>query len=263
MSTPNRPSTPVAQAASTPTGGSWRHPRMDEISRRQQTASFTDRNVKKASWNVLGIVLLWYIETTLRSSFPKVLKEGSLSSYVTYFCYGLVLILGYNTYLAVSPAMRTPDDLSDIPLTPAQRKLLGLPPTSKPPTPGSQYSTPPRIARTPTPSASPINMMESFSNSPRSGNPKSGSVSGSPFSPGQSSYVQKAVGGAGFDGSRRQSYGSPSPLGPAGSRGNISIMEMPSTPTPLASKGTSVGLNNRWLYEKGRRNSGNAKILGS
>jgi len=88
-------------------------------------------------------------------------------------------------------------------------------------------------------------------------------MAGSPFSPGQSPFIQKAVGGAGFDGSRRHSYGSPSPLGPAGSRANITLPETPSTPTPLAGKGASVGLNNRWLYEKGRRNSGNARIFAS
>ena len=177
--------------------------------------------------------------------------------------HGIQLTLTYNILVAFWPLLRTPDDLSDIPLTPAQRKLLGLPPTSKPPTPGSQYSTPPRVARTPTPSGSPANKIGSFSNSPLSGSPKSGSVKGSPYSPAQSPFLQKAVGGAGFDGSRRHSYGSSSPLGPTGSRANVTLPEMPSTPTPLAGKGASIGLNNRWLYEKGRRNSGNARIFAS
>lgn len=86
----------------------------------------------------------------------------------------------------------------------------------------------------------------------------SGSMAGSPFSPGASPLLQKAMGGAGLNGSRRHSYGSPSPLGPGGSRMNG--FETPGTPSP-ASKGASVGLNNRWLYDKERRNSGSSRIF--
>jgi nucleoporin POM34 len=173
----------------------------------------------------------------------------------TYTTYAYLLILSVfllNVLVAMMPLLRAKDDISDIPLTPAQRKLLGLPPTSKPPTPGSQYVTPPRYVRTP--SGSPA----SRAGSPLSGSPINGSRSNSPFSPGATQYLQKAIGGAGFDGSRRHSYGSPSPLGPAGSKANV--QEMPGTPSPAAAKGASVGLNNRWLFEKGRRNSGNARL---
>jgi nucleoporin POM34 len=82
-------------------------------------------------------------------------------------------------------------------------------------------------------------------------------VSGSLFSPGASPLLQKAMGGGGLNGTRRHSYGSPSPLGPGGSRMNIP--ETPGTPSPAA-KGASVGLNNRWLYDQARRNSGNSRI---
>ncbi len=157
------------------------------------------------------------------------------------------------------PLMRTKDDISDIPLTPAQRKLLGLPPSSAPPTPDAKYATPPRYARTPTPlSASPASK-GSYSNSPQAGNGSPlGSISGSPFSPGASPLLQKAAGAAGIDGLRRYSYGSPSPLGPGGSRMNMA--ETPSTPSPTT-KGASVGLNNRWLYDRGRTNSGSSRIF--
>ena len=158
------------------------------------------------------------------------------------------------------PLLRPADEINDIPLTPAQRKLLSLPPSSAPPTPGSSYVTPPRYARTPTPMSSSPNNKDYYSESPlsRKGSPSSGSVNGLPFSPVSSPLLQKAIGG-GANGSRRHSYGSASPLGPSASRGNV--LEGPSTPTPGASKGATISLNNKWLYDKGRRNSGNSKLF--
>jgi nucleoporin POM34 len=157
--------------------------------------------------------------------FPNLLSDGKLlHPYATYLYHALQLILAYNIAGATWPLFRGQDDLCDIPLTPAQRKLLGLPPSSKPPTPGSQYITPPRYARTPTPlGGSP----SSNANSPISGSPsqKQNGGSGSPFSPGTASYLQKALGGNSLNGSRRHSYGSPSPLGP-----NLSRIGVPETP---------------------------------
>jgi nucleoporin POM34 len=178
-----------------------------------------------------------------------------LDPYAKYSYHGLQLIFTYNTIVAVSPLFRKKDDLSDIPLTPGQRKLLGLPQNSKPPTPGSQYSTPPRYAKTPTPLSGSPGSRRSYSNSPLSA---SGSTTGSPFSPSASPLLQKTMAGAGLNGARRSSYGTPSPLGPGPSR--APLPETPGTPSPLVAKGASVGLNNRWLYEKGRRNSGNSRL---
>jgi len=94
-----------------------------------------------------------------------------------------------------------------------------------------------------------------YSESPsaRRESPRDGNVTGSPFSPGASPLLQKAVGG-GYSGSRRSSYGSGSPLGFGASRSTIS--EAPPTPTPSGTKGANLGLNSKWLYEKSRRNSG-------
>lgn len=167
----------------------------------------------------------------------------------------------YNIFVACLPLLRKPDEINDIPLTPAQRKLMGLAPSSAPPTPGSSYVTPPRYARTPTPmSGSPSNKDRySGSSSTRKESPAGGSAAGSPFSPASSPLLHKAVGG-GYNGSRRESYGSGSaygsgsPLGYSTSRS--SVLEAPSTPTPSGTKGSNIGLNSKWLYEKGRRNSG-------
>lgn len=163
----------------------------------------------------------------------------------------------FNIFMACLPLFSPKDDISDIPLTPAQRKLFGLPPSSAPPTPGSAYITPPRYARTPTPMSSSPSNKEYYSESPLSkkGSPSGGNAFGSPI---PSPLLQKAIGG-GSNGGRRHSYGSPSPLGPSVSRGNV--LEAPMSPSPGASKGTNISLNNKWLYDKERRNSGHSKLF--
>jgi nucleoporin POM34 len=153
--------------------------------------------------------------------------------------------------------------MEDIPLTPAQRKLFGLPPSSKAPIPDAKYSTPPRYKRTPTLNNSP-GSKGSFPNSPLSGKGREsplGESFGSQFSPGASPLLQKAMNGgigAGLGGTRRHSYGSASPLGPGSSRFNI--YDVPGTPSPSAAKAPSVGLNSKWLYDKERINSGSARL---
>lgn len=167
----------------------------------------------------------------------------------------------YNILMALQPLIRPKDDLSDIPLTPAQRKLLGLEPTSTPPPPGSTYVTPPRYPRNSS-SRSPSSRSVSYSNSPLDSNKRSpfdstkqgssagklgSSLNNSAFenSYNSSPLLHKAMGGA-RNNLRRQSYGSPSPLGPGVPRG--SVFDAPNTPSPSNGKGT--GLNNKWLYER-------------
>lgn len=161
---------------------------------------------------------------------------------------------------ACLPILRSKDDLSDIPLTKAQRELLGLPPSSAPPTPNSVYSTPPRYARSPSingsigkpsPASSPLSANGSPSSATR--------LHGSPYSPAASPLLQKAVG---YSGGRRSSYGSPSPFNASTSSFNLStasslFSEPPPTPSPTGGKRISVGLNNKWLYDRSRRSSGN------
>ena len=165
----------------------------------------------------------------------------------------MALLPLFNIGRAVLPLFRSEDDLADIPLTPAQRQLLGLPPSSRPATPGSAYSTPPRYTRTPSQVGSPASL-RSFSNSPT---PNLGSpvpMNNSPMA--KSPLFQKATGGP-MGGARRSSFGSPSSLG-ASTATSLFGGEGPATPTPTAGKRSSVSLNNKWLYEKGRRSSGNA-----
>jgi len=188
-------------------------------------------------------------------SIPNLFREGKLLyPYASWTYYLLHVLFVYNIIVALFPLFRSPDEIQDIPLTPAQRKLLGLPPSSKPATPDTKFVTPPRYARTPTPVSGSPGSRGNYSNSPLSGkgSPLAGSVSGSPFSPVASPLLQKAMGGGGMNGTRRHSYGS-SPLNPSA---RMNIPEMPGTPSPAA-KAPTVGLNSKWLYDKGRRNSGN------
>lgn len=219
-----------------------------------QCSSSRDRYGIGRSRTLFGWHVLIYV-----FSFPTLFQDGKVLQPYASYCYRVLqLAFTYNIIMACLPLARTKDDMSDIPLTPAQRKLLGLPPSSAPPTPGSQYITPPRYARTPTPLSGSPASKGVYSGSPLAGkgSPLPGSPSGSPFSPGASPLLQKAIGGV-SNGSRRHSYGSPSPLGPTGSR--IGGGEAPGTPSP-ASKGTGIGLNSKWLYDKGRRNSGSARL---
>lgn len=163
-----------------------------------------------------------------------------------------------NIAISCLPLVRPKDDLGDIPLTPHQRKLLGLPPSSTPATPNSVYSTPPRYLRTPSVSGSvgsnKTNSPGSAKDSPVSG----GRINGSTYSQAASPLFQKAVG---YNG-RRSSFSSSSQMNASTSSFNVSTAsslfpETPGTPSPSTGKRMSVGLNNKWLYDKGRRSSGN------
>ncbi|TVY40101.1 Ubp5-interacting protein [Lachnellula occidentalis] len=242
-----RPSTPsniprTPSALSTPVTGTWKHPDLDEIVRRQNASNFTDRNMRMLMFNFGGMITVWFFGRQLWNSLPNLLTEGKLlHPYSTWTYYLLQLLFLYNVASALLPLYRSPDEIQDIPLTPAQRKILGLPPSSTPATPDTKYVTPPRYARTPTPVSGSPNSRGSYPNSPLSGkgSPMSGSVSGSPFSPIPSPLLQKAMGG-GMNGVRRHSYGSPSPLGPGASR--INLPEAPGSPSPAA-KAPSIQAN--------------------
>ncbi|EDN91786.1 hypothetical protein SS1G_07647 [Sclerotinia sclerotiorum 1980 UF-70] len=183
------PSTPTAQRSSpasaastgksgfgepqpsTPQTGTWKHPKFDEIARRQNAATFTDQNMRRLLWNGAGFIVIWYLGRTLWGTFPGYFfGEGLFPTIASWSFRVMEFCLIFNIVVALRPFYAKRDDMEDIPLTPAQRKLLGLKPSSRPATPGSEYVTPPRYRRTSTPlSSSPAN---------RRGSPASGSPSG-------------------------------------------------------------------------------------
>jgi len=203
---------------------------------------FNDRRLTQASPEIYNALLTWSI-------------------YPQYLVLVFRLLLVYNIAVALFPLIRRKDDLLDIPLTPSQRALLGLDPNATPPmTPGTQYITPPRYPRSSTSlSGTPGSRSSSHWSSPLSGrgNVSIGRNGGeSSFSPSASPLLHKAIAGGPKDLIRRHSYGSPSPLGPNTNGRSMSILGAPSTPCPTVGKGASVGLNSRWLYEKGRGSPG-------
>ena len=73
MALPSVPSTPNATpAAGTPsegtgTPGKWRHPHLSEIVRRQNAATFSDKDVRKLIWNVGALIVTWFFGGTFKS----------------------------------------------------------------------------------------------------------------------------------------------------------------------------------------------------
>ncbi|KAK4467044.1 nuclear pore complex component-domain-containing protein [Cladorrhinum samala] len=260
--------------------GNWKHPKLQEITRRQNRTTFSEKNVLQIAYNVAimaGLHLLrqWVL--------PLTPFRFLISSRLPHVSVLLFLIPIVNITLALLPLVRRKDDLSDLALTPAQRELLGLPQSSAPPTPNSVYSTPPRYSRTPSLAGSPASI-KSYSSSPLSNLASPSSLGYSPskwssnsptkliasqlqYSP-VSPLLQKAIaGGAG----RRSSFGSGSALGAStasnfgastassfgASTASSFFGDGPPTPTPVNGKRSSVALNSKWLYERGRRNSSN------
>lgn len=172
------------------------------------------------------------------------------------------LYLLVNIATALYPLFRRKDEISDIPLTPSQRALLGLDPSSTPPaTPGTTYITPPRYRLSSGPrKPSPL----SPSSSPLSGrgSPSGGGqpYEGALYSPSPSPLFQRAVAGGNRDMMRRNSFGSSSPFGRSPFRESGSL-RIPSTPSPSAGKNANV-LTNKWLYEKTRAVSPGGSVLG-
>lgn len=72
-STPTRAQTPQA-TISTPSPGSWRHPRADEIARRQKANTFDDSNLRKIVWNGAALAGLFYASSTYAPPLPHPLQ---------------------------------------------------------------------------------------------------------------------------------------------------------------------------------------------
>lgn len=274
-------STPVkstrADASPVPDSpGTWRHPRLDEITRRRNATAFSEKNVRRIAYNVIALLLMWSFQLLARlkvdpqlygqaspplewtladlldDSFP-----GTFRYYLGWTWFVLQLLPFIQIGLACLPLVRAQDDLSDIALTATQRKLLGLPPSSAPPTPEARFSTPPRYSRTPSIAGS-VGSRASYNSSPLSGRGSpalqgSGGGSPSPFSSSGSPLLQRSVGGLAHN--RRSSFGSSSPFGASSSANPFAET---GSPSPSTGKRTSVGLNSKWLYERGRRSSGSA-----
>ncbi|MCJ1352437.1 MAG: hypothetical protein MMC33_002421 [Icmadophila ericetorum] len=289
------PSTPKAQTAPsplvTPSPGTWRHPQFDEIAQRQNVMTFDQARISKLIWNFGALMLAGYTYYGMNPSgniydfLVSIFGQSSAQSIASpsqYTIFTFVLVIIYNLTSNLGPYLWSKywkqDYLSDIPLTPSQRSLLGLDPNIKgPSTPGTQYITPPRYPRSVTPrgsvSGTPTsNRSASYSGSrllrqdsrpsPSFRGERPSSADNTPFStPTAGQRWQKKIWEP-RDTSRRHSFGTPSLLGQSIAGGvngikrlDVSLLGDPSTPSPPPGRGASVGLNNKWLYERGREGS--------
>lgn len=162
--------------------------------------------------------------------------------------------------MTLYPIYRAPDQVSDIPLTPSQRALLGLDPNcTSSATQGTEYITPPRYRIS---SSSRRRSSGSWGNSPFSfsgaeDSPTRSHSDSPPFTPSGSPLFQKGI----RSGGRRNSFGSPSPLGQSsiGARDGSSL-RAPSTPTPFG-KATSPVMTQKWLFERSRMSSPGSSVF--
>ncbi|KAK1143852.1 hypothetical protein N8T08_005965 [Aspergillus melleus] len=252
------PSTPRAVSAPSPTAdqsrtpGKWRHPQLAEIVRRQNASTFGDQNIKSVVWNSVALIAVRAYGDTVQSYSSSLLNTLELSKIFNLLRLVLQLLFLSNIALALSPLVRSKDDLSDIPLTPTQRSLLGLDPsTTSPLTPGSTYVTPPKYRLSASRTASSASKVASPLSTSASASGRRLS-SGASFSPSTSPLFHKAVSNGGRNNGRRPSFGSSTAsFGRSSLFGESSIA--PSTPSPVGGKRVNLGLSNKWLYERSRR----------
>jgi nucleoporin POM34 len=62
--------TKAAESPASDSPGNWKHPRLQEIIRRQNASTFSDKNVKKIAWNVAAISAATAFVAILHRYFP-------------------------------------------------------------------------------------------------------------------------------------------------------------------------------------------------
>jgi nucleoporin POM34 len=268
----------------TPSPGTWQHPKLQEITRRQAASRFSSRDFTIAGTNAAALLLSFYFYGWLHTSLSyaaspinDLYPASSLAtSSLSLFWLGIFLNI-FLTLRPLSPYFRKKDDLTDIPLTPSQRSLLGLPPSPSPAPGSAAYITPPRYRRS--------SGSSSFSSTPQSGRSISATYASSPlstsrytlgFSPGNSSP---------FRSTQRTASGSPFSYSPSASpllhkamgrevkefnvstagfspglsrsqsvkeRGGRDGSDSPSPSPGFGPVKRDPGLNYKWLYQRGR-----------
>lgn len=174
-----KPSTP----SEVPTG-SWEHPSLKDIRRRTVNKELV---LRKVLVNIAVLISI-YLLSRLGKSGPLNLyvdwikSQGPvLSAVMTYGHIGLQLLCFFNVVMGVSQLFQPPEKFDDLPITPSQRKLLGLPDSpnsakSSPSPPRYLKSSPQaRVSPRPSPlsksSSSPLSKSSAIFNTPsKSGN---------------------------------------------------------------------------------------------
>ncbi|KAK3499849.1 nuclear pore complex component-domain-containing protein [Neurospora hispaniola] len=264
--------TPVKQTAPGATvqagPGNWRHPLLAELEKRRRRTVFGEENVRQIAYNSLALFVIESLRAVLHPYLRVEFLTLSWKSYGSWIYAALLLVPLVNIVIALLPLFRPADDFADIPLTPSQRKLLGLPPIAKA-TPGATaISTPPKYSRTPSMAGTPASMKTGGSALSMAKNGSSEITLSEPYSPSPVSPLFQKV----MQGNKQFTVNAFSPLGastmsnPFGSSisssafgsstGSSVFGEGPATPTPASGKRSnvsSVALTNKWLFEKRRR----------
>lgn len=232
------PTTPYKSAASTPSGtptGSWRHPAMDIVAQRNSQKGFTETTSHRFMINAISLFLCWFVvaffrqSSTLRDLVPN---SPTISFYAFYALWGVRSLLIWNILESLYKLFRPVDEFTDIPLTPEQRRLLGLNPDAplSPAAAEGSIIIPPRYTKN-APSSSRTGSPIPFNTSVTSPSPPQGRKATATPPPMNPSPLR--MGGV-VD--RKSTFGSPSPA--------------------PARAGNSVVPNNKWLYEKSLQRKG-------
>ncbi|KAL7274956.1 hypothetical protein RUND412_002110 [Rhizina undulata] len=235
------PSTTYRSPSSTPTG-SWRHPAMEEVTRRNSARAFTDVTFHRLSLN--GIA---FFSTFLAEAIASHIDVASylppsplIKTYGAYFLWFLRLLFIFNIFESLMRLLRPADEFTDLPLTPTQRKLLGL-------NPDSPLSENARLASAITPPRYPKSTPTS-----RSGSPSFGASTSSPTM-------------------QRKAASTPPPMTPSPLRmgGGFGDRMSSSTGSGFGSLGagspirvggkSSLTLGNKWVYEKNIQRKGDGR----
>ena len=306
----------VTRTPLAPSPGRFQHPRVAEILKRRSRNDFNLNSIYAVFTNAFALAFtFWGIGFFQQLSVDGTVSKNQLTmdsleridswsgvqiaTYInpTHPIWAIRAILVTNIVLACQPILpyfNKPDTIEDIPLTPSQRALLGLP-RSQSNTPvgtagTAKYITPPRYRRsspsyTGTPQSNTTNRA-TYTDSPAStsrhtlgfspsqntfGTPTR-RASGSPFS-GASPLFSKAVmnqkGNSDWTESTRSLLGGNVSTNSFNStlRRSQSLRDRrqePGTPSPITREKTRVniqpGLNYKWLYDKGLKVGKNGAV---
>ncbi|RVX70418.1 hypothetical protein B0A52_05917 [Exophiala mesophila] len=283
-STPISKPKPASPTVNTPSPGTFRHPRTSEIIARQSATILTQTRINNACINAAVLLLTFFAGGLLKD-----VLTFFLSPELTWWLLWTIrTALFSQVILLLRPAIpyiSKQDQITDIPLTPTQRALFGLDP-STPSTPlstapNSSYITPPKYRRlsgtantTPTTSTDRRSTSANYSTSPLSTSrytigfspTPSQSIrrsSGGPFSqsPSASPLFHKAVNQppqnlSDLDlSASTRSFRTSGGLSRSQSLRDRTRRESlePNSPTPGTGSPQLVpGVNYKWLYDKGR-----------
>ena len=60
---------PLQAAPAVDSPGTWRHPRLNEITRRRNATTFTEKNVRQIAYNIAALLALWSLRVVAKLQF--------------------------------------------------------------------------------------------------------------------------------------------------------------------------------------------------